>query len=91
MAVQHSTLARCFVAQDELNMTKEQFKERYSDEPRKDDLTVLAPKQDDPTEQVELPTGWADASAGSWRVDHALALESLCGVCPSANSGLYLC
>ena len=33
-------------------MTKEGFRERFSDDPRKDDLTVLAPKQDDPTEQV---------------------------------------
>lgn len=33
-------------------MTKETFKERFGDDPRKDDLTVLAPKQDDPTEQA---------------------------------------
>lgn len=33
-------------------MTKEHFKDKFSEEPRKDDLTVLAPKQDDPTEQV---------------------------------------
>ena len=39
-------------AQDELNMSKEAFRDRFGDEPRKDDLTVLAPKQDDPTEQV---------------------------------------
>ena len=38
--------------QDELDMTKETFRERFSDDPRKDDLTILAPKQDDPTEQV---------------------------------------
>ena len=38
--------------QDELHMSKEGFKDRFGDDPRKDDLTVLAPKQDDPTEQV---------------------------------------
>jgi hypothetical protein len=26
-------------------MTKEQFREKYGDEPRKDDLTILASKQ----------------------------------------------
>ena len=39
--------------QDDLHMTKEGFKDRFGDDPRKDDLTVLAPKQDDPTEQVQ--------------------------------------
>lgn len=37
-------------------MSKEAFRDRFGDDPRKDDLTVLAPKQDDPTEQVSLPT-----------------------------------
>ncbi len=45
--------AHCLV-QDELDMTKETFRERFSDDPRKDDLTILAPKQDDPTEQVGM-------------------------------------
>ncbi|KAK9805678.1 hypothetical protein WJX72_011420 [[Myrmecia] bisecta] len=40
------------VAQDDLTMTKDTFRERFSDEPKKDDLTILAPKQDDPTEQL---------------------------------------
>ncbi|KAK9903534.1 hypothetical protein WJX75_008157 [Coccomyxa subellipsoidea] len=40
------------IAQDELHMSKEGFKDRFGDDPRKDDLTVLAPKQDDPTEQI---------------------------------------
>ena len=35
-------------------MTKEVFRERFGDEPRRDDLTMLAPRQDDPTEQVYL-------------------------------------
>lgn len=26
-------------------MTKDQFRDKYGDEPRKDDLTILAPKQ----------------------------------------------
>ena len=38
--------------QDELNMTKDIFQSRFGDDPRRDDLTLLAPKQDDPTEQV---------------------------------------
>jgi hypothetical protein len=33
-------------------MDLEGFIERYGAEPGKDDLTILAPKQDDPTEQV---------------------------------------
>lgn len=33
-------------------MTKDQFRERFGEEPRKEDLTLLAPKQDDPTEQL---------------------------------------
>lgn len=57
---QRATGAYCHVlqadnvvlTQDELKMTKEAFRERFSDDPKKDDLTVLAPKQDDPTEQV---------------------------------------
>lgn len=43
--------------QDELHMTKEGFKDRFGDDPRKDDLTILAPKQDDPTEQVLCSKG----------------------------------
>ena len=34
-------------------MTKETFQEKFSENPRRDDLTLLAPKQDDPTEQVQ--------------------------------------
>lgn len=40
------------VAEEELNMDLELFMERYGNEPGKDDLTVLAPKQDDPTDQI---------------------------------------
>lgn len=35
-------------------MDLEAFLDRYGQEPGKDDLTILAPKQDDPTEQVLL-------------------------------------
>eukprot|EP00197_Chlamydomonas_leiostraca_P005139 CAMPEP_0202875058 /NCGR_PEP_ID=MMETSP1391-20130828/26515_1 /ASSEMBLY_ACC=CAM_ASM_000867 /TAXON_ID=1034604 /ORGANISM="Chlamydomonas leiostraca, Strain SAG 11-49" /LENGTH=189 /DNA_ID=CAMNT_0049556647 /DNA_START=94 /DNA_END=664 /DNA_ORIENTATION=- len=31
---------------------KEQFRERFGDMPRKEDLTILVPRQDDPTEQI---------------------------------------
>lgn len=33
-------------------MTKEAFTEKFGPEPRKDDLTILCSKQDDPTDQV---------------------------------------
>lgn len=39
-------------AQEELNLSKEAFRERYGENPRKEDLTILVPRQDDPTEQV---------------------------------------
>lgn len=34
-------------------MTKEAFAEKFGDQPRRDDLTFIVPKQDDPTEQVQ--------------------------------------
>jgi len=40
------------VASEDLQMDLDGFTERYGSEPGKDDLTVLAPKQDDPTEQI---------------------------------------
>jgi hypothetical protein len=40
------------VLQEELNMSKDQFRERFNEVPRKDDLTILVPRIDDPTEQV---------------------------------------
>jgi hypothetical protein len=40
------------VLQEELKMDLDFFTETYGTEPNKDDLTVLAPKQDDPTDQV---------------------------------------
>ncbi|KAF5829546.1 RNA polymerase Rpb5, C-terminal domain-containing protein [Dunaliella salina] len=40
------------VSMEELNLTKDMFRERYGENPRKDDLTILVPRQDDPTEQV---------------------------------------
>lgn len=40
------------MSQGELNMTKEQFTDRFGDEPRRDSLLVLVCKQDDPTDQV---------------------------------------
>lgn len=35
----------CPPLQEDQDMTKDQFREKYGDEPRKDDLTILAPKQ----------------------------------------------
>mmetsp|Transcript_6207 Transcript_6207/g.16442 ORF Transcript_6207/g.16442 Transcript_6207/m.16442 type:complete len:203 (-) Transcript_6207:551-1159(-) len=40
------------VSMEELNLTKDMFRERYGENPRKDDLTILVPRQDDPTEQM---------------------------------------
>ena len=33
-------------------MTKETFRDKYSDDPKRDDLTILAPLIEDPAEQV---------------------------------------
>ena len=33
-------------------MNKDEFQSRFGDDPRRDDMTLLNPKQDDPTEQV---------------------------------------
>jgi DNA-directed RNA polymerase I, II, and III subunit RPABC1 len=33
-------------------MTKDGFIERFGEIPRKDDITILAPKREDPTEQA---------------------------------------
>jgi len=40
------------VSEDELKCSKDLFRERYGENPRKEDLIVLVPRQDDPTEQM---------------------------------------
>jgi len=45
-------------------LSKDLFRERYGETPRKEDLTILVPRQDDPTEQVCV-TGY---SMGRWVV-----------------------
>lgn len=40
------------IAEPELNTTKEEFRDKFGENPRKDDLTILVPRQDDPTEQI---------------------------------------
>lgn len=40
------------VVQADLNATRDSFADHYSEDPKKDDLTILAPKQDDPTDQI---------------------------------------
>ncbi|KAJ9512959.1 hypothetical protein QJQ45_029094 [Haematococcus lacustris] len=40
------------VSQHELELTKEAFRDRYGEMPRKEDLTILVPRIDDPTEQI---------------------------------------
>ena len=37
-------------------MTKDGFTERFGELPRKDDITILAPKREDPTEQARRST-----------------------------------
>lgn len=43
------------VSQEDLNLSKDDFRNRFGENPRKEDLTILVPKQDDPTEQVRVP------------------------------------
>jgi DNA-directed RNA polymerase I, II, and III subunit RPABC1 len=43
-------------SQEEINLEKDKFRERFGENPRKEDLTILVPRQDDPTEQVIPPT-----------------------------------
>ena len=38
--------------QDDLDATLESFRDTHGDVPRGDDLTILVPKQDDPTDQI---------------------------------------
>ncbi len=38
--------------QAELETTKEVFREKFGDEPKKDDLTLMVPKRDDPSIQI---------------------------------------
>ena len=40
--------------QDDLDETRDAFIQKFSEEPKRDDLTLLAPKQEDPTDQVGL-------------------------------------
>ena len=54
-----------------METSKAQFRERFGENPRKDDLTILLPKQDDPTEQV-----WHAASGGCSRL-HTVCCPSL--------------
>lgn len=42
------------LVQEEREMTLEQFKFRFGDEPKKDELTIFVPRQDDPTDTVGL-------------------------------------
>ncbi|KAL0040104.1 hypothetical protein WJX79_006487 [Trebouxia sp. C0005] len=40
------------IGQDDLEETRDIFTQKFSDEPKRDDLTLLAPKQEDPTDQM---------------------------------------
>ena len=46
------TLMCLMYLQDDLEESKDQFIQKFSEEPKRDDLTLLAPKQEDPTDQV---------------------------------------
>ena len=41
-----------FLFQDDLTTTLDAFRDRHGDVPKKDDLTILVPKADDPTDQI---------------------------------------
>lgn len=41
-----------FVSEQELEMTFDNFRQRYGDEPQKGSLTILAPRPDNPAEQI---------------------------------------
>lgn len=41
-------------AQEHLERTKEEFISQFGEDPKREDLTILAPKQDDPANQVSL-------------------------------------
>jgi hypothetical protein len=40
--------------QDDLNMSLDEFRDRFGEVPQKGDLTLLCPLMDDPTEKVGL-------------------------------------
>lgn len=40
------------IGQDDLEETRDTFTQKFSEEPKRDDLTLLAPKQEDPTDQM---------------------------------------
>ena len=50
--IKHGRALISWLHQGDLSLTKEGFEERFGREPRKDDLTILCCKQDDPTDQV---------------------------------------
>ncbi len=52
-------------AQNELEMNKEAFRDRFGEAPRKEDLTILVPRSDDPTEQVRAPQAARCARRGA--------------------------
>ena len=40
------------VASADLEMTEEQFREKFTDVPQREQLVILVPKRDDPTDQL---------------------------------------
>ncbi len=68
--------------QEDLTMTKDTFADKFGDQPRRDDLTYIAPKQDDPTEQVaSSPHGfmaYRSAVLPAMRSQAATLLVALC-------------
>lgn len=40
------------VSDDDINMNKETFREHFGENPKREDLTIMMPKQSDLTEQV---------------------------------------
>ncbi len=54
-------------------MGKDEFQSRFGDDPRRDDMTLLNPKQDDPTEQVFLPSPSSPSHSSAFCISSMLA------------------
>jgi hypothetical protein len=87
--------------QEQLETSKDAFRETFGDHPRKEDLTILLPKVDDPTEQVRAVQYAAAhhqqfaqcqaAARGTCRVWHvALAVRSFATSSPCCAAQIFV-
>lgn len=69
--------ASIHIQQEQLEKTKEEFVAEFGLEPRRDELTILAPKQDDPNNQVcQLVACWCVSVDTWWCCHHEYASMS---------------